>query len=139
MIKKTISAGALFSGIGGFCIGFKQQGIDTQWAVENDPAAVTTYNANLESGKVLQKGGLPLSVKDVSVKGSNLTEVDILHAGFPCQSFSVAGDRKGFNDARGQLFYEIIRLGTRRGDLPLSPAHCNRTTVYGKGGCYCHS
>ena len=116
MIKKTISAGALFSGIGGFCIGFKQQGIDTQWAVENDPAAVTTYNANLESGKVLQKGGLPLSVKDVSVKGSNLTEVDILHAGFPCQSFSVAGDRKGFNDARGQLFYEIIRLVNEFGE-----------------------
>lgn len=110
MTDSNIKAGALFSGIGGFCLGFRQQGIETKWAVENDLAAVSTYSANIGAGKVLNRDGLPLSIKELGVASHNLEAVDILHAGFPCQSFSVAGDRKGFNDPRGQLFYEITRL-----------------------------
>ena len=110
MIENKIRAGALFSGIGGFCLGFKQQGIETEWAVENDLAAVSTYNANLGGNKVLNRDGIPFSIKELGVVSHRVQSVDILHAGFPCQSFSVAGDRKGFNDPRGQLFYEIIRL-----------------------------
>lgn len=105
-----LRAGALFAGIGGFCLGFKNQGIETAWAVENDLAAVSTYTANIGDGKIVKQDGVPQSIIDVSVVKSNLGEVDILHAGFPCQSFSVAGERKGFDDPRGQLFYEIIRL-----------------------------
>jgi DNA (cytosine-5)-methyltransferase 1 len=110
MTLPTYKAGALFSGIGGFCIGFSHHGIETNWAIENDVSAVTTYAANLGGDKVLSKDGVPLSIKEIGVKTHGLSPVDILHAGFPCQSFSVAGDRKGFNDPRGQLFYEIIRL-----------------------------
>lgn len=119
MSKKTngdLKAGALFSGIGGFCIGFESQGIKTTWAVENDSSAVATYSANLGGERVVRVEQVPQSIKDISVKKSNLEEVDILHAGFPCQSFSVAGDRKGFDDPRGQLFYEIIRLTKEFGE-----------------------
>ncbi|MCC2963464.1 DNA (cytosine-5-)-methyltransferase [Massilia sp. IC2-278] len=105
-----LTAGALFAGIGGFCVGFQNQGIKTTWAVENDFAAVDTYSANVGSNIVVHKDGAPQSILDVSVKSSNLCPVDVLHAGFPCQSFSVAGERKGFDDPRGQLFYEIIRI-----------------------------
>jgi DNA (cytosine-5)-methyltransferase 1 len=108
--KISISAGALFAGIGGFCAGFKSLGIETKWAVENDVSAVATYSENFGYDKVISRNGVPLSITDVSVSESKLDPVDILHAGFPCQSFSIAGDRKGFDDPRGMLFYEIIRI-----------------------------
>ena len=112
----TLKAGALFSGIGGFCLGFDKLGIKSAWAIENDLAAVTTYKQNFVNANVIQDSSGPLSILDIGVKKNNLEPVDILHAGFPCQSFSSAGDRKGFNDPRGQLFYEIIRLINEFGD-----------------------
>jgi DNA (cytosine-5)-methyltransferase 1 len=109
-MTNELRAGALFAGIGGFCVGFRQAGIPTEWAVELDSAAVNTYEANIGKGKIVRHGDIPASIVDVSVAGDKLAQVDVLHAGFPCQSFSVAGERKGFNDPRGQLFYQIIRL-----------------------------
>ncbi len=107
----SFTAGALFSGIGGFCLGFREQNIETTWAVENDAAAVQTYEENLGPNKVLRReDGALLSVEDVRVAELKLPPVDILHAGFPCQSFSVAGERKGFADPRGQLFFHITRI-----------------------------
>jgi DNA (cytosine-5)-methyltransferase 1 len=114
--KKSLKAGALFAGIGGFCVGFQQSNIPTAWAIENDLAAVGTYRANLGDEILLDDAGLPKSIKDISVIKDGLCPVDVLHAGFPCQSFSVAGERKGFDDPRGQLFYEIIRLIKEFGD-----------------------
>jgi DNA (cytosine-5)-methyltransferase 1 len=110
MSGEQLTAGALFSGIGGFCLGFEQAGIKTAWAVENDPMAVLTYSRNIKGARLIENDSVPLSVKDVTVKKCNLEPVDVLHAGFPCQSFSQAGDRKGFDDPRGQLFYEVIRI-----------------------------
>ena len=110
MSNEPLKAGALFSGIGGFCLGFQQVGIKTAWAIENDPMSVMTYKENIKDVRIIEHDGMPLSIKDISVSKFDLEPVDILHAGFPCQSFSIAGDRKGFDDPRGQLFYEIIRL-----------------------------
>lgn len=114
--KSTLKAGALFAGIGGFCVGFQKSNIPTEWALENDLAAVATYTANIGNKVLLDDAGLPKSIKEISVIGDGLCPVDVLHAGFPCQSFSVAGERKGFDDPRGQLFYEIIRLVKEFGD-----------------------
>ncbi len=97
--------GALFSGIGGFCLGFEAVGLPTAWAVESDQHAVATYKANVPNARVIQK-----DIREVTVEGDKLEPVDILHAGFPCQSFSQAGEKAGFNDPRGMLFFEIIRL-----------------------------
>jgi len=110
MTDRPLKAGALFSGIGGFCLGFEQAGIKTAWAVENNPLAVMTYAHNIKGVRIVEHDGEPASIKDVSVEKDDLEPVDILHAGFPCQSFSQAGERKGFDDPRGQLFYEIIRI-----------------------------
>jgi DNA (cytosine-5)-methyltransferase 1 len=109
-MNEILKAGALFSGIGGFCLGFQQHGIKTAWAVENDPAAVATYKKNIPGVNVITGENGPASILDVTVAGNSLEPVDVLHAGFPCQSFSTAGERKGFDDPRGMLFYEIIRL-----------------------------
>jgi DNA (cytosine-5)-methyltransferase 1 len=106
----VLKAGALFSGIGGFCLGFQKYGIKTSWAVEQNYDAVDTYEQNIKGVRLVFDNGIPADIKNVTVKGNDLEPVDILHAGFPCQSFSMAGERKGFDDPRGQLFFEIIRL-----------------------------
>lgn len=98
-------AGALFSGIGGFCLGFRKAGIRTAWAIDNDPFAKETYRTNVKGVRFIND-----DIERVSVSSCDLEPVDVLHAGFPCQSFSQAGGRTGFEDPRGRLFYEIIRI-----------------------------
>jgi len=130
---KSLKCGALFSGIGGFCAGFGKEGIKTSWAVELDSSACKTYRENFPSVRLLEK-----SVIDVSVESDNLEEVDILHAGFPCQSFSQAGDKKGFEDARGKLFYEIIRIVKEFGDKKPAVLVLENAPFlqYGEGGAW---
>ena len=99
------TAGCLFSGMGGLASGLAEAGFALLWANENDPHACSAFARRLP--------GVPLHPKDVrqlSVDGDGLPPVDLLAAAFPCQSFSQAGDRKGFGDERGRLFFEIPRL-----------------------------
>ena len=102
-MDKVLKAGAIFAGIGGFCLGFYNAGIQTVWAIDNDEFASETYKNNIKYTTYLLKDVRTVFAKD-------LEPVDVLDAGFPCQSFSQAGDRKGFNDERGKLFYELIRI-----------------------------
>jgi DNA (cytosine-5)-methyltransferase 1 len=101
--KPTVAS--LFAGIGGFCSAFENQGFQVVWANELDTFAAKTYRHNYPKTRLLNK-----SIADLSTIKDNLESVDVLTAGFPCQPFSVAGDKKGFNDPRGRLFFEIIRL-----------------------------
>lgn len=106
-----MKAGALFAGIGGFCVGFHDAGIGTAWAVDNDSFCNETYQKNINSVRLI-----PEDIQSVFVRKHDLEPVDILHAGFPCQSFSQAGGKQGFDDPRGKLFFEIIRLIDEFGD-----------------------
>ena len=124
---------ALFAGVGGFCLGFARAGLPTAWAVELDEHAASTYRYNFPNVRLLQK-----SVTHIGVSVDDLEPVDVLHAGFPCQSFSQAGSRSGFNDPRGRLFFEIIRLieefkDQRPSVLVLENAPFLR---YGEGGAW---
>lgn len=103
--KESLTAGALFCGIGGFCNGFEATGFKTLWANELDPYACTVYRQNYPETRLIEK-----DVRALSVAKDKLVPVDVLHAGFPCQSFSQAGSRAGFEDERGKLFFEIIRI-----------------------------
>ncbi|NTU61734.1 MAG: DNA (cytosine-5-)-methyltransferase [Caldiserica bacterium] len=116
LTRPPLTAGALFAGIGGFCLGFEHAGIKTKWAIENSETASAIYGNNIDGVRLIEHNGTPASIIDVSVDTDSLEPVDVLHAGFPCQSFSQAGDRKGFNYPRGRLFYQIIRLLNEFGD-----------------------
>ena len=94
---------SLFSGIGGIDLGFQQAGFDVVWANEFDKDAAITYRNNFGSDHLVEK--------DIrKVDSSEIPDFDVLVAGFPCQPFSIMGFRKGFNDPRGNLFFEIARI-----------------------------
>jgi DNA (cytosine-5)-methyltransferase 1 len=103
--RGELTAGALFSGIGGFCLGFQSMGFRTAWANDTDPYACAVYRRNFPNTRLIEK-----DVRKLSVVKDRLEPVDVLHAGFPCQSFSQAGSRTGFEDQRGRLFFEVIRI-----------------------------
>ncbi len=91
----------LFSGIGGFRVAFESVGATCIFSAEIDKYACETYQKNF--------GDNPLC--DVSkLKANELPNFDILCAGFPCQPFSLAGKRKGFDDTRGTLFFDIEKV-----------------------------
>ena len=94
---------SLFSGIGGIDLGFQQAGFDIVWANEFDKDAATTYRLNFGDRHLVEA-----DIRNVDV--SSIPDFDVLVAGFPCQPFSIMGFRKGFNDPRGNLFFEIARV-----------------------------
>lgn len=98
-----MKVGSLFAGIGGIELGFEQSGFKTIWANEIDKDACTTYRYNFPDVKLFEEDIRKLDI-------SKLEYVDVLTAGFPCQPFSVCGNKKGFTDERGNLFFEIMRI-----------------------------
>lgn len=121
----------LFSGIGGFRIGFSLSGtvandiVNTSYS-DIDPYANKAYSSmfnctNEKSlGDIQQhtrfldeyglQGSLPKSLKRDSIIDQNIPNIDILFAGFPCQPHSLMGNRNGKNDDRGNLFYDIAEI-----------------------------
>lgn len=103
--RRALTAGCLFSGMGGLASGLTDSGFEIQWANDSDSYACATFRHRFPGIPLFEK-----DVSDLSVAVDRLAPVDLLAGGFPCQSFSQAGDRRGFNDPRGRLFFEIDRL-----------------------------
>jgi DNA (cytosine-5)-methyltransferase 1 len=102
--EKTIRVADLFGGIGGFRLGLEKASkrFKTVWYCDKDKYAVQTYNKNFK------EQWKPTDITKVSE--TDIPDFDLLCAGFPCQSFSIAGKRLGFGDTRGTLFFEIARI-----------------------------
>jgi len=99
---KTID---LFAGVGGIRMGFENAGFKTVFANDFEPQCKDTYDLNFKDSKLV--------VEDIRKIGiDDLPEFDFLLGGFPCQAFSIAGYRQGFNDekGRGNLFFDIARI-----------------------------
>ncbi len=91
----------LFAGIGGFHVALSEKGLECAFASEIDKAACESYEANF---------GLKPFGDICQVSNHVIPPHDILCAGFPCQPFSQSGNLGGFEDVRGRLFYEIVRI-----------------------------
>jgi DNA (cytosine-5)-methyltransferase 1 len=100
----------LFAGIGGFHLAFHRIGARVVFAAENNPAARRTYEANFTSvsPELFSSSQFPTDIRDVGP--ASMPDFDVLCAGFPCQPFSEAGCRRGFDDPRGTLFFEVARI-----------------------------
>jgi DNA (cytosine-5)-methyltransferase 1 len=99
----------LFAGIGGIRLAFQQSGGQCIFSSEWDKFAQKTYATNF--GESPHGDITEISTGDISNRfNKNTRQHTILLAGFPCQAFSQAGLKKGFNDTRGTMFFEIQRI-----------------------------
>lgn len=110
MDKKDISKNkdaprlvSLFSGCGGLDLGFSKAGFNVVWANDFDTDAQAVYNLNFGDNLIDPRDILMVNDEDIP-------SCDILTAGFPCQPFSNAGNRKGVHDSRGMLYKECLRI-----------------------------
>ena len=96
---------SFFAGVGGIDLGFEKTGIfQTVYANEIDNYPAKTFEQNFS---------VNVDCRDIrEVEPADFPNVDIIMGGFPCQAFSIAENRQGFNDekGRGNLFFELIRL-----------------------------
>ena len=105
MTHKKYKVAAFFSGVGGIELGFEQTGyFNTLYANEFDKYARITYGKNHPHTYLDGRDIYVVDANDIS------KDVDVIVGGFPCQAFSIAGYQKGFNDERGNLFFEMLRI-----------------------------
>jgi DNA (cytosine-5)-methyltransferase 1 len=91
----------LFCGLGGFRLAFEKQKCKCVFSSDIDEAVAKVYEDNF--------GEYPAG--DITkIEAKDIPDFDILCGGFPCQSFSIAGKRLGFEDARGTMFFEVARI-----------------------------
>ncbi len=102
---QPLKCASFFAGVGGIDLGFKTAGFETIYANEFDEYPAKTFELNFPN--------IHVDVRDInSVKTDEIPDFDIMLAGFPCQAFSIAGYRKGFDDekGRGELFFQLVRI-----------------------------
>ena len=91
----------LFCGIGGFHLALSSLGAKCVFASDINEKACSVYERNF---KIKPQGDI------TKIKCKEIPSHDILCAGFPCQPFSISGNKKGFDDKNGKLFFEIVRI-----------------------------
>jgi DNA (cytosine-5)-methyltransferase 1 len=103
--SKKLRCASFFAGVGGIDLGFEETGsFKVVYANEFDPYPVRTYEDN---------SNIKVDCRDIrNVNPHDLPDFDVMLAGFPCQAFSVAGRRRGFDDekGRGTLFFDLLRI-----------------------------
>lgn len=99
-----MTCASFFAGVGGIDLGFEHNGFKTIYANEFDNEPIKTFKSNVNS---------PVDNRDINdIACDDIPNFNIMLAGFPCQAFSVAGYRQGFNDekGRGVLFFQLVRI-----------------------------
>jgi len=106
---------SLFTGIGGFELGiqyaFAEKYYPNEWEEKNSPQCIGYSEIDKYAIQIYSKWFKQKNYGNISkINAKELPDFDLLVGGFPCQSFSIAGKRKGFDDTRGTLFFDIARI-----------------------------
>jgi len=102
LISKVFTFADFYAGVGGFRLGLEKLGWHCVFTNEVDADCIKTYNVNF--GEHIK----PLPIENLTA--SQIPDFDVFCGGFPCQPFSIAGKRNGFNDARGGAIGQIARV-----------------------------
>ncbi len=117
-----------FAGVGGIELGFEQAGFEIVWSNEIDKKAAITFRHN-HSNKLI--------VDDINnIKSDDVPDVDIIVGGFPCQAFSVAGYRKGFEDERGEVFFRLAQIINKKKPRVIFIENVKNLLSHDKGNTY---
>ena len=133
---KQLKSIDLFAGIGGIRLGFERafgKSIKTVFVSEWDKHAQKTYSSNFTDVDI--HGDITEIAED------DVPQFDICLAGFPCQAFSLAGQRKGFKDdykgmARGSLFFDVVRICEKHKPMAVFCENVKGLSIHDKGRTY---
>lgn len=114
MLKPPLKTIDLFAGVGGIRLGFEEAGFSSVYANDIDDKCKITYDLNSKTTKLTLKDISKRSHREYSSVLDDILQLDydVLLGGFPCQAFSIAGYRQGFQDSkgRGDLFFYIAEI-----------------------------
>lgn len=108
--NKSYSVLELFAGAGGLACGLEKSGFQTVGLVEIDKYAAETLRINRPKWNVIEKDIIDVANEGIFNYINKDIEVDLLSGGYPCQSFSYAGHKKGLDDVRGTMFYYYANI-----------------------------
>ena len=116
--EDMLTCASFFAGVGGIDLGFENAGFKTIYANEFDDYAADTFECNYQ---------IKVDRRDINeVPTNEIPDFDIMLAGFPCQAFSIAGYRQGFDDekGRGNLFFQLTRIIREKQEKGQAPRLC---------------
>lgn len=129
-MEKKLTCASFFAGVGGIDLAFEKAGFKIVYANEIDKYAVQTYENN---------SSLVVDNRDINdVKASEIPDFDVMIAGFPCQAFSIAGHRQGFEDGKGRgiLFFELVRIMKEKNPSIIFLENVKNLLTHDKGNTY---
>ena len=121
-----------FAGVGGIELAFEQTGsFQAIYANEFDKYAQKTFQLN-HPDTFLDKR----DIRTILAEEISSNEIDVIVGGFPCQAFSIAGYRKGFDDERGDLFFELLRFITEKKPKAIFIENVKNMVVHDSGNTF---
>lgn len=107
---KNLNVIELFAGAGGLALGLEQAGFNTKLAVEINKWATKTLKTNRPNWNIAEDDINKIVENGVKTYLKDDEEIDLVSGGYPCQTFSYAGNRLGLEDTRGTLFYSFAEV-----------------------------
>ena len=109
-LKKKYNVIELFAGAGGLALGLEKAGFESKAVLEIDKWACATLKKNRPNWNIIEGDITKISEQGIKEYLKDNQDIDLLSGGYPCQSFSYAGNRQGMADVRGTLFYDFAKI-----------------------------